>query len=48
VLGLLEDPARLRAMGHRAREAAREKFPPERHLGALLAYYDKVCGEAVR
>lgn len=48
VLGLLGDPARLRAMGQRAREAARAKFPPERHLGALLAFYDKVRGEAAR
>lgn len=48
VLGLLDDPARLHAMGRRARESAREKFPPERHLQALVEHYDKVSREAAR
>lgn len=46
VQDLLADPARLRAMGRRAREVAGGKFTPARHLAALVAHYDKVSREA--
>lgn len=46
VQSLLLDPARLRSMGRRALDTARDKFSPARHLDALLACYDKVMKEA--
>lgn len=48
VLGLLEDPVRLRAMGKRAREVWRDRFRPERHITELVACYEKVLSEVVK
>ena len=40
VCGLLEDRARLQAMGRRAREVWQAEFRPERHTRALVAHYE--------
>ncbi|MBU3666062.1 MAG: glycosyltransferase family 4 protein [Chthoniobacterales bacterium] len=48
VLGLLDDPARLRSMGRRAFEVWDARFRPERHITELVACYEKVRAEALR
>lgn len=46
VRDLIDDRAKLREFGLRAREVWREKFSPQRHVEALLANYDRVAGTA--
>ncbi len=46
VNALLGDRERLQVMGRRAREVWEEKFRPEKYLSALVAHYEKLCGEA--
>lgn len=41
---LLDDPARLRSLGGRAREVWKENFMPQAHMAALLACYEKLKG----
>jgi glycosyltransferase involved in cell wall biosynthesis len=43
---LIDDRARLRDLGRKAREIWRENFSPQRHIGALLEHYDRVIAEA--
>lgn len=45
---LLGSPARLEAMGRRAKEICAERFSPQRHLDALVAFYEKLCAEGVK
>lgn len=46
VRSLLDDPARVQALGRRAREVGREQFGPERHMTALVEFYEKLRREA--
>ncbi len=48
VSSLLGDGPRLQAMGRRAREICAERFRPELHVEALVAFYDKLRREGVR
>ena len=44
VCGLLGDRARLQTLGRGARHAWEQNFRPERHISALLEFYEKVRG----
>lgn len=44
---LLASPVRLEAMGRRAKEVCAQRFAPQRHLEALVAFYEKLCAERV-
>lgn len=46
VRGLIDDRAKLRQLGMRARDIWRSKFNPQQHIAALLAHYEHVAGEA--
>lgn len=43
---LVDDRAKLREFGRKAREVWRDKFSPQHHIAALVAHYERVATEA--